>query len=217
MEPVNYGTGELVSPDVPLVTYGVAMQNFPGEAESGDQYIVADFPNGMLVSVIDGLGHGDKASLAAKRAVAVLQKNPHRPVDWLLQECHRALRGTRGVVMSIASFHAFDNKMTWLGIGNVYGMLLKADVPFGSKPNTLLLRGGVVGYNLPTLRPLSVTVNRGDTLIFVTDGIRSSFSKDLSIDVPPQSMADEILSQHRRGTDDALVLVARYQGKPSSK
>ena len=50
----------------------------------------------------------------------------------------------------------------------------------------------------------------GDTLIFVTDGIRSGFAKGLSTSDPPQLMADRILAEHSKGSDDALVLVARY-------
>jgi hypothetical protein len=29
---------------------------------------------------------------------------------------------------------------------------------------------------------------------------------------PPQAFAEQLLARHRRGTDDALVLVAHYRG-----
>jgi serine/threonine protein phosphatase PrpC len=69
-----------------------------------------------------------------------------------------------------------------------------------------------VGYNLPTLRPAVVQVHPGDTLIFATDGLRSVFSEDLVLDELPQLLAERILSAHQRGTDDAMILVARYVG-----
>ena len=49
-------------------------------------------------------------------------------------------------------------------------------------------------------------------MIFATDGIREGFSDGLQFEAPPQQLAEHILSQHGKGTDDALVLVARYRG-----
>ena len=51
---------------------------------------------------------------------------------------------------------------------------------------------------------------RGDTLVFVTDGIRSGFADKLSALEPPQKSADRILAEYCRGSDDALVVVTRY-------
>jgi hypothetical protein len=55
-------------------------------------------------------------------------------------------------------------------------------------------------------------VAKGDTLVFVTDGIRGDFAEGLSALESPQRAADKILKQHCRGNDDALVLVARLTG-----
>jgi hypothetical protein len=53
---------------------------------------------------------------------------------------------------------------------------------------------------------------RGDTLIFATDGIREGFTEGLALSDPPQQLADRILARYTKGTDDALVLVARHAG-----
>jgi len=74
------------------------------------------------------------------------------------------------------------------------------------------LRGGVVGYNLPTPRVVTLPVTQGDTLIFATDGIRSGFATEVVLSDSPQNMADRILENYGRGTDDTLVLVVRYLG-----
>ncbi|HMH83340.1 MAG TPA: hypothetical protein VK531_10750, partial [Gemmatimonadales bacterium] len=55
-------------------------------------------------------------------------------------------------------------------------------------------------------------VAAGDTLIFATDGIKEGFAEQLPADATPQQQADHILTRHGKGTDDALVLVARYRG-----
>ncbi len=194
-----------------LIEWGVAAQSFDGKSDSGDQYLVEPFANGMLVVVVDGLGHGPRAAAAGKAAIAALEGHAHESVSSLLKRCHEALRRTRGVVMSLASFDK-SGSMTWLGVGNVKGLLLCLDEHGRVKRDRLLLRGGVVGYNLPTLRPATVNVVPGDTLIFATDGLRSVFAEELTLGNHPQQMADEILATYRRGTDDSMVLIARYVG-----
>jgi hypothetical protein len=165
----------------------------------------------VLVAALDGLGHGGDAAAAAKTAGAILTAHPEEPVISLLLRCHEALRTTRGVVMSMASFDASHGLMTWLGVGNVQAMLLRR----GSKPawseESLLLRGGVVGAQLPpSLRAEVLCVSPGDTLVFATDGISTDFRRELVWSFPPQNAAERILARHGKTTDDALVLVARY-------
>ena len=43
-------------------------------------------------------------------------------------------------------------------------------------------------------------------------GIKPGFADDPPADASPQQWADRILATHGKGTDDALVLVARYLG-----
>jgi serine phosphatase RsbU (regulator of sigma subunit) len=199
--------------DVPLIEWGVAARAFSGCDESGDQYLVESFPDGTLVTVVDGLGHGPRAAVVAKAAIAALEGHSHEAVVSLLKRCHNELKGTRGVVMSLASFNAQEKAMTWLGVGNVQGLLLSTNGNGEFKHEWLLARGGVVGYQLPSLRPISIPITQGDTLILATDGLRSGFSKQLPLGDSPQQIADHILAQYGRGTDDAMVLVARYAGE----
>jgi phosphoserine phosphatase RsbX len=202
--------------------WGVASRALAGQTESGDQYLVELWPQGALVAVVDGLGHGNKAAHAAHLAIATLKISVAEPVEWLLQECHRELRQSRGVVMSLAAFNALTSTVTWLGVGNVEGVLLRAEATAQPVNESLLLRGGIVGYRLPPLRSITLPLKAGDTLIFVTDGIRSGFIKELSRQdnnfksfhtlTPPQELANHVLARYSRDTDDALVLVARYAG-----
>jgi hypothetical protein len=63
-------------------------------------------------------------------------------------------------------------------------------------------------------------VAQDDVLIFATDGIRSGFVQDPSLrslflwqaQDGLQRLADHILAQYGKGSDDALVLVACYLG-----
>jgi negative regulator of sigma-B (phosphoserine phosphatase) len=196
----------------PLVDWAVASRSHPDQTESGDRHVVAPFACGVLLGAVDGLGHGVAAAVAARAAVALLEaQRGESPVD-LVRSCHAALTTTRGVVMSVASIDARERTLPWLGIGNVEGVVLRADRVAQPCRQTLLLRAGVVGYRLPELHASVLRVSPGDTLIFATDGIRGDFCAQLVPGEPPGRTADRILAEHARAPDDALVLVARFLG-----
>ncbi len=197
---------------MPLVEYGVAKSILPGQGESGDRHLVCCGGDGILIAAIDGIGHGEEAANAAEAAISILKASPDEPVISLLERCHEGLRSTRGVVLSLASIDPKHGMMTWIGVGNVQGVLMRAGAKQGRVEEVLLLRAGVVGSQLPALQAAVLPIAKGDTLVFVTDGIRSEFVEGLSALESPQRAADKILKQHSRGNDDALVLVLRLAG-----
>jgi negative regulator of sigma-B (phosphoserine phosphatase) len=197
---------------VPLIEYGVAKFVLPGQDQSGDHHVVCSSKGGILIAAIDGIGHGEEAAIAAKSAAAILKARVDEPVISLVQRCHEELRSTRGVVLSLASIDPVHGMMTWLGVGNVHGVLMRADANRGRVREILLLRAGVVGSQLPPLQAAVLPVAKGDMLVFVTDGVRAEFAESLSALESPQRAADRVLERHRGGNDDALVLVARLTG-----
>lgn len=195
-----------------IVEWAVVTRMFAGASESGDLHVVAPFRNGVLAVAIDGLGHGVEAGAASRAAATVLQGHAGGPVDELVRLCHAELRKTRGAVLSVASFNAVEDTMTWLGVGNVEGMLFRSDPTANPQREAILLRSGVIGYQLPPLRPAVLPVARGDTLVFATDGISPDFGTMLPLDRRPAETADAIIDRYGKRTDDALVLVVRYRG-----
>ena len=202
-----------MGPGAPLVEYATAARTFEGEIDSGDRLAVAVFPDGVLLAAIDGLGHGREAAMAARTAAAILERSGFEALDRLVDQCHQAMRKTRGAVMSLGAFHAGSSTLSWLGIGNVEGILFRQDPGARPRHEHLLLRGGVVGYQLPPLRPAVLPIVPGDMLVFATDGLSGSFSEIDPIGRTPQSVADDLLARYATGTDDALAVVARYIGR----
>jgi phosphoserine phosphatase RsbX len=192
-----------------MVDCGVAQFMLPEQGESGDRHLISTHQKGVLIAVIDGIGHGKEAAKAAKTAVSILKERASKPLVSLVECCHEKLRGMRGVVLSLASIDASDGVMTWLGVGNVQGVLMRADGNQTNAPEPLLLRAGVVGCPLPPLQATVLPIARGDTLYFATDGVSSAFSETLTALENPQKAADRILRQFQSGKDDALVVVAR--------
>jgi serine/threonine protein phosphatase PrpC len=192
------------------VTWAVGTQALSGESCSGDRHLVCETLEGVLVAVVDGLGHGVDAASAAVVATTVLEENATKELVSLVLRCHEKLRLTRGVVMSVAFFSVRDKLLHWIGVGNVGGLLLSRKVEI--KPKPLILRTGVVGQHLPFLQSTVVPVEPGDTLILTTDGIYDEFADSLARGASPNRIAESILPQYSKGFDDALVLVARFQG-----
>jgi phosphoserine phosphatase RsbX len=193
-----------------LIESGFFTMPLPGQDVSGDSHMIKSFKNGILIAVVDGLGHGYEAAAAAKIAIETLDTSADEQIIAMVRRCHEALKGTRGVVMSIAFLDLLDKKITWLGVGNIEGMLLRQDTNSVISHERLLLRGGALGYQLPPLKESVIPVIPGDTFIFVTDGIRSSFETCIKLSEKPQQIADNIMAQFAKRTDDALVLVVRY-------
>lgn len=201
-----------------LVEWSVSSRPMRGQTVSGDLHLVEpiagqhDRIDALLLAVIDGVGHGAEAASAAQKAALVLTDRPQDSVLTLVRRCHEALNQTRGVVMTVAAFHAAEGTMTWLGVGNVEGRLFRAGAGSSYPQETLLLRGGLVGYQLPTLSASVLQVAPGDLLVLVTDGIRSGFEAAVRPDAPLAQIASSVLDGYFKGNDDALVLVARYLG-----
>jgi len=197
------------SSDVTSIEYGWAGAALEDDI-SGDAHVVVQRGDHVVIAVLDGLGHGPDAAAAARAGVEVIAGSTLVQPIALVRAVHDGLRRTRGAVMSVAVIDAVTSTMSWTGVGNVEGVLVRCDAARGH--DALGTRGGVVGFQLPPLRATTVELGRGDVLVFATDGIRAGFSGAIVPEYEPQAIADGLLASHARGTDDALVLVARYRG-----
>jgi serine/threonine protein phosphatase PrpC len=182
----------------------------PGQTESGDLCLIKRVGVGTLVAVVDGLGHGEEAATAAHAAVGALERYAREPLSDLVRRCHEALLGLRGVVLGLAYLDPQAATLTWLGVGNIGGILLRADS--GSKPArvTLVPSAGFIGGDPPHPTTRSVPLALGDTVLLFSDGIKEGFADSVVLTNTPKEIADSAISRHTKGNDDALVLVARY-------
>jgi phosphoserine phosphatase RsbX len=198
------------------VAWGCAARALAGESESGDLDVVAPFDGGVLMAVIDGLGHGPDAALAARAAAEVLSASPALAPLTLVERCHAALRGTRGAALLIVSIASATGESQWIGVGNVEGVRFRREAGFGVRREALISRPGVVGYQLGALKQYQSELATNDTFILATDGVAPRFVEDGvgNPDESPEAIAWRILTRHGRSSDDALVLVARYEGIP---
>jgi negative regulator of sigma-B (phosphoserine phosphatase) len=197
----------------PFIEWGVAGLAVKGAQQSGDRGFVQPVARGALVAVVDGLGHGSGAVEAAERAVEILRGHANETVTSLVQRCHEATRGTRGVVIGLAMINGIRGTLTWLGVGNVVGVVISGGDGHSQRRQALLQRAGIVGAHLPSLTQALVPLMPRDLVILATDGIRTDARWQTILTGSPQEIADRMLAKYRTETDDALVLVSRYLGR----
>ncbi len=199
------------------VEWAVAGRALPGQRVSGDRSVVLDAGDGsVLFAVLDGLGHGAAAADAADRAAQVLADNRAEPLDVLMVLCHRAMSDTRGAAVSLVLFGG-DDRVQWLGVGNVESRVLAIGPGKPEIRATALLTGGIVGYLLPpNLQTQTAAIRPGDVLLMSTDGIVNDFVNTLDLARPAADIAEDILRCHVKDTDDALILAARHRGASAS-
>ncbi len=198
-----------------LVDWASATRPLAGVQESGDACLVRARRGSALIAVVDGLGHGPDAAAAARRAIKLLEEGEGKDPAATLQRCHESMRSTRGVVASLARFDGERDTMTWAGVGNVGGVVLRSMMGLSRVQEVMRTGSGVVGRQLPAIQSETLPIAPGDTLVFATDGIRPQFARDLEHPLVLQEAADRILGAFGRDDDDALVVVARYRGMAS--
>ena len=196
----------------PGVECSVAERPMPGQSVSGDAFVCQPFETGTLVCAIDGLGHGEEAAVASNLAKKIMEGNADESLEDLVKRCDAEMRYTRGAVVSLARFDTSSETLSWLGVGNVEGVLFR-HLPDGSvKKEGMALRGGVVGYMLPPLHLVAMELYHGDTLVLATDGLAGAFVDNIDNEAGLPEMADGLLRDYAKEGDDALVIAARYLG-----
>jgi negative regulator of sigma-B (phosphoserine phosphatase) len=196
------------------IEWAAAARPMSSEEACGDQPVAIDVSGKAVVfGVLDGLGHGSHAARAAACGLEVLRRDPTKPLGVLVQLCHRAMSETRGGAMTLARIDFEADLLTWTGIGNVTANLV-AKAPTGvALRSSARLGGGIVGYRLPeTIHVQTTPMRPGDLLVITTDGITEDYIDSVDFAASAGLIAERILSRHRRGTDDALVLTARHRG-----
>ena len=196
-----------------FVDVGVAGRPRPGQQACGDQAVVRAVDGRWVLAAIDGLGHGPEAEHSALLAAAVIEENPDAGPAELLALGHARLAGSRGAAATVAIVDAATGVLDWLGVGNVDGVVVRADGSIRPGVHGVFLAAGVLGVQMPTLpTPRPVQLQHGDCVLLATDGVRTDLAEAARSGLRPPVLARAVLDRYAEPTDDALVVVARYFG-----
>ena len=153
------------------IEWGVATRRRPGEAMNGDLGVVAVSPKGCSSRPSTASGTVARQPAQPVRPARSVRERASEDLVLLIERCHDALRDTRGAVIGLAFMSHLRRTMTWLGMGNIEGLVLSADPSATSTEGLLALGSGVLGHELPSVRTATLDVRPGDVLILATDGI----------------------------------------------
>jgi hypothetical protein len=182
----------------------------PHEAEtvSGDAWMVERWPGGCSATVIDGLGHGPAAEVAAQAATASFAQGGSRDPRERLARAHEALSHTRGAAMMVMTWDFASGTITAAGLGNISGYLLAAGAPHRGLTTT----PGIVGHGWREPHVASLPAPADAVLIAHSDGLstRVQFGRYPDLTARPAMLIAGVLYRDlRRLQDDATVLVVR--------
>lgn len=192
------------------LTIGLVHNPVLGEAHAGDEYVVIDRGDYVLIAVADGLGHGPEARDAACKAVREIERHAERTPQALVELCHTALRGTRGAVLAIVRIDRAQRTLTHSGLGNIESRILGVEKV--RRPVTL---NGIVGHSARKFRQETFPFEPGDMLIMHSDGISDRFDlSPASRSRDPQMLANQLVQQYGHAHDDQIMLIVRWEPTP---
>jgi phosphoserine phosphatase RsbX len=189
------------------VCFGIAQRPCEGETVCGDAYTTDRLDGGALVSVVDGLGHGPKASEAAAAFTDALNEDRSLSVQLMMEEAHRRLSGTRGAAAAILRLDAGTRRVSFTGVGNIE-MHAVSDVKM--QP---VCAPGIVGHRLRKMLSFEFELPSAALIALCSDGISSRLRLSEYAHLDPQQIADAILEQHGKFHDDATCVVVRYSNE----
>lgn len=190
----------------PLQIAGISLP-IRGETECGDGWWAARDGAGARVAVIDGLGHGPQAAVAAAAALRVMHEQATASLADLLQDMHGALRATRGAAAGIADISPSRSTVEFTGVGNIAGTVIGE-----SATRRTVSHAGIVGHEMRKSGSFTYPWSDDSLLVLHSDGLGSSWKLE---DYPGLGMRDALIvaavlyRDFCRGTDDVTVVVCR--------
>ena len=157
--------------------------------------------------VVDGLGHGPLASDAAREAERVLDETASLSPATILQDCHDALRKTRGAAAAIAAISLEKKLVFFAGVGNISGTLISVNSRRG-----MTSHNGTLGHEIRKFQEFSFPWESQSVLIMHSDGLGSRWDLNQYPGIMTKHasvIAAVLYRDFERQRDDVTVLVAK--------
>jgi anti-sigma regulatory factor (Ser/Thr protein kinase) len=175
------------------------------ETECGDAWRVASTRKGLSVLLVDGLGHGPEAALAAAAATKAFSTAGSASPEVAMVAIGAALHNTRGAALSMVAIDEGDHTLRFSGVGNV-----DARVLHDGKSEHLVPQNGIVGAGMPPVRFIDAAWHEDSRLVMHSDGISARWRMDSYPGLKtkhPGLVAGVIYRDCARHRDDVSVVV----------
>jgi anti-sigma regulatory factor (Ser/Thr protein kinase) len=198
---------KIVAPLASLLHLGVISVPIRGESICGDGWATKSTADNVYLMVVDGLGHGTFAAAAAREAERVLAQTQSSSPVAILQDCHDALRKTRGAAVAIAAINKEKGTLSFAGLGNISATLLNQKGRRG-----IASHNGTAGHHMSKLQEFTLPWDEDSTLIMHSDGLISRWDLELYPGLGSKHaslIAAVLYRDFDRERDDVTILVAK--------
>jgi anti-sigma regulatory factor (Ser/Thr protein kinase) len=190
------------------VSIGAVCVPKPGEATCGDAWALLERDGVHTLLVVDGLGHGSEAATAAHAAVDLAVRHAGDPMPAVLIDAlHAGMRATRGAAAACVRLDPQRATGVTCGIGNIGVAVRRADVT-----RKLVSHNGIVGHRAHKIQEFPFDFSPGALLIAHSDGLDTRWRVEEYPGLEsahPALIAGVLYRDHRRGRDDATIVVVR--------
>lgn len=189
------------------LTIGAVCVPKASEEVSGDSWATyVEHPRTLLL-VVDGLGHGPAAAIAASSATRAFEDHSHRSPQAIVEAAHAALRSTRGAALAIAEVDCEQQSVRFAGVGNIAASIFSA-----THHHNLVSYNGTVGHEVRKIQEFTYPWYPNGLLIMHSDGIGTQWRLDRYPGLSqkhPSLIAGVLYRDFNRERDDVTVVVAK--------
>lgn len=187
---------------------GVATRAMKFAKENGDSFVIQRQGGELLVALIDGLGHGEQAQIAAGAARQYVETHTGLSLSEIFFGAGRACMGTRGVVMTVARFVS-PEQLSFGAVGNIEARACGVT----NRPPFFVTRG-ILGSGEVRVRVQKIEWNPEWLFVLHSDGLRTRWQwNDFPGlgEKPAAIIAATLLAELSTGADDATALVVKRE------
>jgi anti-sigma regulatory factor (Ser/Thr protein kinase) len=178
-----------------------------GEERSGDAWDQEFDAGRHTLLVVDGLGHGADAAVAAEACVDAFRRRARVAPAARVEALHAALRATRGGAVAVVEIDLGRRVVRYAGLGNITGAI------YGEGPvRHLVSHHGIAGHVARKIDEYSYPWPPRGMLVVHSDGVATLRDLDRYAGLrerDPGLVAGVLYRDFARRRDDATVVVAR--------
>ena len=184
--------------------FGAVCVPMPGETDCGDAWHLVSNGKHTAVIMVDGLGHGTIAAVAAQAGIQSFTDSPWVPPKEVMHRAGTAMARTRGGAAACAQLDK-DGAISYAGLGNISGALVSRD-----KSQGLVSHSGILGLQTQRVQQFEYQRTPDTLLIMHSDGVSARGNlreRPQLFEHHPAIIAAALYRDFGRKHDDASVVV----------
>jgi phosphoserine phosphatase RsbX len=195
----------------------IAQRSFKDSPHCGDRGACWEQDDVAVMAMIDGLGHGETAEIAALAAMEYVSEHLDETIEEILFGCNKAIAGTIGVAMSITMLDKLNGVASFAGVGNTTAKVVSRQ---NWRSFSMASDPGIVGERIRSLFTENVEYLPDYLLLMYTDGISPMIDigkYDAEHRADLGTWAEMLVEDWGSKNDDRTLMIYTWDGKATAK